>query len=68
MLRVRQAADINIRAAAHLNRGLRSIYFALTVLPWLIGWGAMMAAVAAMTWVLWSREFASSSRAVLADG
>ena len=65
--RARQAAEINCRAAAHLNRGLRSVYYALTVLAWLMGWAALIAAVLAATWVLWHREFASSSRAVLLE-
>ena len=65
--RAGKAASINIRAAMHLNRGLRSVYFALAVLAWLIGWAALVAAVLAVSWVLWWREFASESRAALLE-
>ncbi|WP_348645504.1 DUF599 domain-containing protein [Jannaschia sp. S6380] len=65
--RAAQSAEINIRAAAALNRGLRSVYFALATIAWLLGWWALMIAVAATIWVIWSREFASTSRQVLLD-
>ena len=66
-IRARQAAEINIRAALNLNRGLRSVYYALTVLAWLLGWATFLVAVLAVTYVMWSREFASASRDILLD-
>lgn len=65
MSRARKAAEINITAAKGFNRGLRSIYFALTSAVWLLGAGALIAAVIFTCLVLLRREFASHSRAVL---
>lgn len=63
--RAGQAAEINITAARSFNRGLRSIYFALAALGWLLGpWGLIAGTVAA-TFVLLRREFASTSRRVI---
>ena len=63
--RAGQAAEINITAAKSFNRGLRSIYFALAALGWLLGpWGLIVGTVAA-TSVLLRREFASVSRRVI---
>ena len=65
--RARQAAEINIRAAYNFNRGLRATYFALAALTWALGpWGLMLATLA-VSWLIWSREFASNSRAILLD-
>lgn len=60
-----KAGELNIRAAYNFNRGLRSMYFALGSLAWLVGPVAMMMATAAVVWLLWSREFASHPRDVL---
>ena len=63
--RAAQAAEINITAAKSFNRGLRSIYFALAALGWLLGpIGLGLATLAAGT-VLMRREFASRSREVM---
>ncbi|MBL9050024.1 MAG: DUF599 domain-containing protein [Tabrizicola sp.] len=63
--RAGQAAEINISAAKSFNRGLRSIYFALAAIGWLLGpWGFLAGTVLA-TGVLLRREFASTSRAVI---
>jgi uncharacterized membrane protein len=63
--RAGQAAEINITAAKSFNRGLRSIYFALAALGWLLGpWGLIAGTVLA-TGVLLRREFASHSRRVI---
>lgn len=63
--RAAQAGEINITAAKSFNRGLRSIYFALAALGWLVGpLGLACATVAAGT-VLMRREFASRSREVM---
>lgn len=63
--RAAQAAEINITAAKSFNRGLRSIYFALAALGWLLGpWGLLTGAILS-TAVLLRREFASTSRRVI---
>jgi uncharacterized membrane protein len=63
--RAGQAAEINITAAQSFNRGLRSIYFALAALGWLIGPLGLVLATLAAASVLIRREFASRSRAVM---
>jgi uncharacterized membrane protein len=65
--RAGQAAEINISAAKGFNRGLRSVYFALGSLGWLLGWPALLAGTAVTVAVLWRREFASHSRRVMID-
>lgn len=63
--RAGQAAEINITAARSFNRGLKSIYYALAALGWLIGpWGLLAGTVLA-TGILLRREFASYSRKVI---
>jgi uncharacterized membrane protein len=63
--RAAQAAEINITAARGFNRGLRSIYFSLAALGWLIGPVTLMVTTALTLAVLARREFASTSRRVL---
>ncbi len=63
--RAAQAAEINITAAKSFNRGLRSIYFALASLGWLLGAAALVLATLAASAVLIRREFASHSREVM---
>ncbi len=63
--RADQAAEVNISAAKGFNRGLRSIYFAFGALAWILGPVALALATATTLAVLWRREFASVSRAVL---
>ncbi len=63
--RALQAAEINISAAKNFNRGLRSVYFAIGTLAWLLGPVALMVATAVTFYVIWQREFASHSRRVL---
>lgn len=67
--RAAQAAEINITAARGFNRGLRSIYFALAALGWLIGPVGLMVTTVLTLAVLARREFASTSRRMLmSDG
>ncbi|MCX8510020.1 MAG: DUF599 domain-containing protein [Rhodobacteraceae bacterium] len=68
MLRARQAAEINILAARNFNKGLRSVYFALGTLGWLLGPYGLIASASATIFVSWRREFASRSRQVLLSG
>lgn len=63
--RASRAGALHIRAAYNFNRGLRSMYFALAALGWLFGPFGLMLATAAVTFVLWSREFRSLSREIL---
>jgi uncharacterized membrane protein len=63
--RAAQAAEINITAARSFNRGLRSIYFALAALGWILGPYALLAATVACAAVLLRREFWSVSRDVM---
>jgi uncharacterized membrane protein len=63
--RAAQAAEINITAAKSFNRGLRSIYFALAALGWLLGHWGLLAATVLATGILIRREFASTSRKVI---
>ncbi len=65
--RAAQAAELNIRAAINFNRGLRSMYFALGALAWLLGGWALIAATAIVVWIVWSREFASIPRRILIE-
>ena len=65
--RADQAAQININAAKSFNRGLRSVYFALATLAWLLGPLALLATTVFTTAMLWRREFASESRRALLD-
>lgn len=63
--RANQAAEINITAARSFNRGLRSVYFALGALAWLLGAIPLLVATALTVLILWRREFASHSRGIL---
>lgn len=60
-----KAAELNIRAAYNFNRGLRSMYFALGALAWLISPIAMMLGTLAVAWFMWSREFRRHTREIL---
>lgn len=63
--RAEQAAEVNITAAKSFNRGLRSIYFALGALGWMLGPIGLMVATGASAAVLLRREFTSHSRDVM---
>ncbi len=63
--RARKAAEINITATRSFNRGLRSVYFAMGALSWLLGPVTLIAATLFTVLILWRREFASMSRSVL---
>lgn len=63
--RAGQAAEINITAAKSFNRGLRSIYFALAALGWLLGSWGLLASTVVTTAILLRREFWSLSRTIL---
>ena len=63
--RADQAADLQISAAWAFNRGLRSVYFGLATLAWLLGAVPLMLATLFMAWVLWRREFRSNTHRTL---
>ena len=65
--RADQAARLAINAAKSFNRGLRSVYFALASLAWLLGPAALAAAALFTTVMLWRREFASTARQALLE-
>ena len=65
--RADKAGVINITAARAYNRGLRSVYFGIAAAAWLLGPLALMLATALTTLVIFRREFASQSRAVLLE-
>jgi uncharacterized membrane protein len=65
--RAAQAAELNITAAKSFNRGLRSIYFALGSLAWLLGGYALISAALLTAAVLFRREFASTSRQIMLE-
>ncbi len=68
VVRSMQAADLNIHAAKSFNRGLRSIYFALGALGWLLGPYALIATTLIASAVLIRRDFASVSREIILRG
>lgn len=63
--RAAQAADINITAAKSFNRGLRSIYFALGSLGWMVGPLGLTLGAVVISLTLIRRDFASTSRQVM---
>ena len=65
--RAGQAGEVNVQAAKQFNRGLRSIYFALGSLGWILGPWALMITTLLTTMTLLRREFASVSRRVILD-
>lgn len=63
--RAEQAADLSITAARSFNRAMRSVYFALAALGWLLGPVPLIVALLLTVGVLYRREFASHSREIL---
>ncbi|KNG93856.1 DUF599 domain-containing protein [Pseudaestuariivita atlantica] len=64
--RTHKSAELTISASRAFNQGLRSVYFALASAAWLVGPLALIGTVLFTLWVIWRREYASRSRAVLA--
>ena len=63
----RKAAKLNIYAARSFNRGIRTMYFALTGMAWLLGPAALILATAMTVLMLYRREFHSQSRVALLE-
>lgn len=66
-LRARQTADLAGRSTKNFNRGLRSIYFALGTLAWLIGPLPLMVVTAITVAFIVEREFMSGGRRTLLE-
>lgn len=60
-----QAAALLVQGGVSFNRGLRTLYFTLAALAWLIGPIASLLATLAIARMIWEREFNSKSRAAL---
>ena len=63
----RKAAKLNIYAARSFNRGIRTMYFALAAMAWVLGPVALLLATAATVLMLYRREFHSQSRTALLE-
>jgi uncharacterized membrane protein len=63
----RKAAKLNTYAARSFNRGIRTIYFALAGLAWIMGPIPLILATAATVSMLYRREFHSQSREALLE-
>jgi len=63
----RKAAKLNIYAARSFNRGIRTMYFALAGLAWLLGPVALILTTGATVLMLYRREFHSQSRLALLE-
>ncbi|WP_339950346.1 DUF599 domain-containing protein [uncultured Albimonas sp.] len=61
----RKAAAINVNAARNFNRGMRTTYFSLALLTWLLGPVPLALATLATALTLYRREFRSASRDAL---
>lgn len=64
----RLAAEMNIVAGKHFNRGQRAFFFALAYLGWFLGPYVLFAATAAVLVVTSRRQFASDARAAIRTG
>ena len=62
-----KAAKLNIYAARSFNRGIRTMYFALAAMAWVLGPVALLMATAATVFMLYRREFHSQSRNALLE-
>lgn len=63
--RAEQAGELNVIAARSFNRGLRSVYFSLGALAWLLGAVPLILATVMTLFVVCRREFWSNSRDIL---
>ncbi len=63
----RRAAQMNVVAGRHFNRGQRAFFFALAYLGWFVSPYLLLATTAAVLFVMWRRQFASDAVAAIAD-
>ncbi len=60
-LAAKRAADMNIVAGRHFNRGQRAFFFALAYLGWFVSPWFFMAATGAALYAMWRRQFVSDA-------
>jgi uncharacterized membrane protein len=60
-------ARLNVLASRNFNQGLRSAYFALVALSWMVGPEALIGATLLTTWILMRREFLSETRRAICE-
>lgn len=63
-----QAADLNVLAGRHFNRGQRALFFAIGFLGWFAGPFVFAATTLAVFLVLLRRQFASRARVAVLSG
>ena len=61
----RRAAIVATMAARHMNRGLRTYYFAMAALSWFLNPWLFIIGSGAVVWILYRREFSSEIVSVL---
>nr|WP_319382439.1 DUF599 family protein [uncultured Roseibium sp.] len=64
----RKAAELNVLAGRHFNRGQRALFFAIGFLGWFAGPFVFAACTLAVLLVLLRRQFASRARAAVLSG
>src|SRR3954454_17174265 len=62
-----RAANMNVAAAHHFNRGQRALFFALAYLGWFVSGYVLMVSTAAVVFVMWRRQFASDALAAVEE-
>lgn len=60
-----EAAEMNVVAGRHFNRGQRAFFFALAYLGWFLGPVPFLIATGAVVIVMWNRQFRSDAHDVL---
>jgi len=67
LIKAERAGRLNILADRAFTRALRSTYFSLAALAWLLGPWPLLIAVGFTVSVIWRREFASKTRALVLE-
>jgi uncharacterized membrane protein len=60
-----RAAEMNIVAGRHFNRGQRALFFAVAYLGWFVSPFVLMGTTAVTLVIMWTRQFASDARAAV---
>ena len=60
-----RAAEMNIVAGRHFNRGLRAIFFAVAYLGWFVSAYVLIVTTLLTLYVMWARQFASDAQAAV---
>ncbi|WP_210484309.1 DUF599 domain-containing protein [Microvirga antarctica] len=61
----RQAAEMNVVAGKHFNRGQRAFFFSLAYLGWFLSPYLFILSTAGVLYVMWRRQFVSGARAAV---